>query len=531
MKVSEFDRNLYAKTLSPALFLILFSLINTAVFNSVLAVFAWNHLAMNSINGMITLFAVFLVVFSFTLHFFTLTFLVSKRLTKFFIVVVLLCNSAALYFMVTYQVILDKSMMGNLFNTNIEEASSYLSASLLLYILLLGALPAYLFAKLKVKSTGKMKVTLLSSLLFLCTFLWLIIFSSTWLWFDEYGKQLGAKVLPWSYIANSVRYQSKKMSEHKEAVLLPDGQFGADTGRQLVVLVIGETARANNFAQYGYSRNTSPRLVQENAVALSDTSSCTSYTTGSMRCILSHKDSGSEFSTLYEPLPSYLSRHGVDVIWRSNNWGEPNLDVDTYESATDLRPDCTDKHCQLDEVLLTNLSERVVQSKADKIFVALHLKGSHGPNYFERYPEDMEKFTPVCRSVELSECTHEELINAYDNSLVYTDYVLSRLIKTLKQTGLPALMLYISDHGESLGEYGLYLHGTPKAFAPSYQTQVPFFVWMSKSFRDRNHLFARPHKQANSHSQSNIFHTVLGAFQLKSPVYRDDLNILREFAQ
>ena len=109
--------------------------------------------------------------------------------------------------------------------------------------------------------------------------------------------------------------------------------------------------------------------------------------------------------------------------------------------------------------------------------------GNHGPAYFKRYPKEFEKFKPACQTAELSECSDEEIGNAYDNAILYTDYFLSQVVQLLKQNEqkFEASMLYISDHGESLGENNLYLHGMPYMLAPSEQTDVPVIVWAGKT--------------------------------------------------
>ena len=109
--------------------------------------------------------------------------------------------------------------------------------------------------------------------------------------------------------------------------------------------------------------------------------------------------------------------------------------------------------------------------------------GSHEPAYYKCYPESFNTFKPACNSLELSSCTNKEINNAYDNAIFYTDYFLSHVISLLKENTpkFEITMFYISDHGESLGESGLYLHGMPYIFAPDSQTKVPLIVWASET--------------------------------------------------
>jgi len=202
------------------------------------------------------------------------------------------------------------------------------------------------------------------------------------------------------------------------------------------------------------------------------------------------------------------------------------MKVQTFERADALRPDCRGETCAYDEILLQGLEQRIRASTQDRVFVVLHLAGSHGPAYYQKYPPRFETFKPVCKSVELSQCTGEDLVNAYDNTIVYNDYVVGQAIGVLKRLSPePAMLMYMSDHGESLGEYGLYLHGTPYSIAPDFQKDIPFIVWMSDEFKQRKHLAPAQLAPDATHSQGNIFHSVMGAFDMKSDVYQPALDI------
>ncbi|NRA85090.1 MAG: sulfatase-like hydrolase/transferase [Gammaproteobacteria bacterium] len=136
--------------------------------------------------------------------------------------------------------------------------------------------------------------------------------------------------------------------------------------------------------------------------------------------------------------------------------------MDEYKKGTELASKCQGNGCRFDEILLTGLVERITSSNKDKFFVVLHTKGSHDPSYYAKYPSQFEKFTPVCRSEQLSDCTQQALINAYDNTILYTDYFINEAISRLdKLKNIPSMLVYVSDHGESLGESGLYLTAHP----------------------------------------------------------------------
>jgi lipid A ethanolaminephosphotransferase len=360
------------------------------------------------------------------------------------------------------------------------------------------------------------------------TVIWSWLASGTWGWIDKNSKTVGGMVMPWSYVINAARYEVPRLWTSDVQILLPAATFSSNK-KTVVILVVGEAARAQNFQLYGYHRPTNPLLAKAGVVALKHSMACSTYTTASVRCILSHADSSSEFSARYEPLPSYLQRNGIDVIWRSRNSGEPAMKVQTYQTANDLMGDNPSAGRDYDEVLLTGLEQRIRTSPSQKVFVVLHQGGSHGPAYSTRYPGNFEVFKPVCRSVELGKCPKEELINAYDNTILYTDFVVSQTIDILKKLqNTSTLLIYVSDHGESLGEYGLYLHGTPWSIAPDVQKVVPFIVWMSEEFiRQRSVQPVRLEAQS-SHSQRDIFHTVMGAFCMHSDVYLADYDIFSD---
>jgi lipid A ethanolaminephosphotransferase len=242
--------------------------------------------------------------------------------------------------------------------------------------------------------------------------------------------------------------------------------------------------------------------------------------------MLAQVDTSSSLIHNEEALPSYLQRHGIDTIWVSSNWGEPPLKVQTYLRSSELRGSCKGDHCNFDEVLLTGLAQRIAGSSSDKVFVVLHQTGSHGPDYSDHYPPEMEKFTPVCRSVQLQECTPETLTNAYDNTILYEDHVLAEIIQMLRAIpGTATLMMYASDHGESLGEYGLYMHGTPYSMAPDVQKDIPYIVWMSETFKQHKALSADAALGRAQHAHQTIFHSVMGAFDMRSEIYNPQLDI------
>ena len=248
-----------------------------------------------------------------------------------------------------------------------------------------------------------------------------------------------------------------------------------------------------------------------------DANSSATYTTAGVKSILDHK----ETNDLYEILPNYLYRNNVEVIWRTTNWGEPPVHIKNYQNKEALKADCKGVECEYDEVLLRGLKEQIQASKKNKILIVLHTSTSHGPTYSKKYPPQFETFKPVCNSVELANCSQTELINAYDNTIVYTDYILSKVIEDLKDLSeYKSTMIFVSDHGESLGEKNLYMHGLPMSIAPKEQYEIPFIVWTSENSNKQ----LKPNKTLSQH---HVFHSVLNFLSIESPIYNEEMNIFK----
>lgn len=340
--------------------------------------------------------------------------------------------------------------------------------------------------------------------------------SSNWLWIDKNSKSLGGLAMPWSYTVNTYLHYLHNYQKNKKEILLPDAKI-KDSTKSIVILVIGESARSKNFSLYGYPKNTNPWLAQTKNLYHFNATSCATYTRAGIKCILEHNPS----DELYEILPNYLFRNQVEVIWRTTNWGEPPIHIKNYLDKNALQQDCKGDACEYDEILLKGLREQIISSKKNKIFIVLHTSTSHGPTYSKKYPPQFETFKPVCNSVELKNCSEEELMNAYDNTIVYTDYILHQVIENLKQ--LPdykSCMLFVSDHGESLGEKNLYMHGLPKSIAPQEQYNIPFLVWLS----DNN---SKKLKSIPELCQNHVFHSVLNFLNIESPIYDEQMNIFK----
>jgi lipid A ethanolaminephosphotransferase len=529
-RLEAFDRALHWNPRVTG-FIVVVALANAILYHGPLYSFALANLDFPSLSGALTLATLFFLATFVTTLILCLLSLVSQRLILPVCMLLALCNALALYFVESYGVVLDKSMMGNVSDTNFSEAYSFLHPKLLVYLLLFGALPCLLLSRVQIRRARVLQRLMMLLVVLLIGASWIYASSTTWLWIDKNSRRLGGMTMPWSYIIGASRNYADHLLTSRQQALLPAASFLANE-RTIVVLVIGEAARAQNFSLYGYRRPTNPLLANSGVVALAHARACATYTTASLQCILSHVDTSWHSAASYEPLPSYLQRNGIDVIWRTNNWGEPPLKIQTYQRVEDVPGACQGDSCRYDEAMLQGLDQRIRSSAKEKVFVVLHQHGSHGPSYSNEYPKQFEVFKPVCKSVDLHQCTNEELVNAYDNTILYTDDFLRKAIGLLKSFPETATaLIYISDHGESLGEYGLYLHGTPFAIAPDVQKDIPFLVWMSDTFKQKKGILLSQQTQRKSHSQPNIFHSVMGAFDMRSAIYNRQLDIFSSDAQ
>ncbi len=527
MKNKKISINIYA-------FAMVFSVLNLLLYHFPLFNFILSNLNIYTYGGTVILIIVILAEL-FISYLFILLLSFIPFLGKPVAITIFIANSIALYFVNSYNIILDKTMMGNVINTNVQESFDLYNNKIIVYVLFLGILPSLLVLKIKIIRKFSFKKFILFGI-----FPLVIIFSfiytnpTTWLWLDKNLKVMGSLSLPFSYPINALRYQIPIWTKDKKQYPLERGNF-IHKNKVIVLLVIGESARAKNFSLYGYNKLTNPKLQNtKDVVVLPNTTSCATYTTEGVKCILSHIGSqSSSISKNYEYLPTYLKKHDIKVFWRTNNWGEPKIDVDLYQRKSDIQKKCTTEQCRsnnFDDILLYQLNDLIKENIKDNTFVVLHQTGSHGPSYYKKYPNQFKKFRPVCETVEIKEnCSQEDLINAYDNTIVYNDDFLFNTINILKGfKNKASVMIYISDHGESLGENDVYLHGLPNFIAPDVQREIPFIIWMSEDFKKLYNINTKNLGKDLSYSQDNIFHSVMGAFGLRSSFYKEKLDIFNK---
>lgn len=461
----------------------------------------------------------------------------ARRLIRPAAAALILLAAGCAYFMDSYGTVIDAAMISNLFQTDPREASELMGAPLLLHLLFTGVLPAALVLSVPLR-TSRPLAELGSRLLLILTALLALLAAAVLnykplsLWARE-NRDVRLYVNP-SYPLHSLRRYLHGTQHQPRGPVLPvavDAQRAvAASGKpRVLILVVGETARAMNHGLLGYTRNTNPELAAEPGVqAFSEVWSCGTATAYSLPCMFSRlgrsgfsrSKAGAE-----ESLLDVLQKTGVDVLWRDNN--SDCKGVCDRVPHEDLRKRsvpaiCNEEGC-FDEVLLDGLDERLLQARGDSL-IALHVLGSHGPSYYKRYPPAFRRFTPACEQNDVQNCNQASIINAYDNTVLYTDHVLAQLIALLRRHAdrIEPTLIYLSDHGESLGENGIYLHGLPYALAPDEQKRVPMFVWAPS--RDQACIAAR---RARPTSHDALFPTVLGLFDIRTHEYRPALDLLR----
>ncbi|MGU3522076.1 phosphoethanolamine transferase EptA [Enterobacteriaceae bacterium C23F] len=457
----------------------------------------------------------------------------------------ILLSAAAQYFIMTFGIIIDRSMITNIIDTTPAESFALMSTKMVLTLAITGLLAVIVAWWIKVKKPASPLRSLalrVGSIVVSA----LIIVAVALLFYKDYAslfrnnKELVKSINPSNSIVAVNSWYSHNRLAHlplvrigEDATLKPEMKNGPR--HNLTILVLGETSRADNFSLGGYARETNPRLKQDNVVYFPNTTSCGTATAVSVPCMFSnmpraHYDE--QLAQHQEGLLDIIQRAGVNVLWNENDGGckgacdrVPHQDM----NSLNLPGQCIDGECY-DDVLFHGLEDYIDNLKGDGVIV-LHTIGSHGPTYYNRYPKDRKVFSPTCDSNEIQNCTKMQLVNTYDNTIVNVDYIVDKAIKLLqsKQSRFTTSLVYLSDHGESLGENGVYLHGLPYSIAPDTQKHVPMLIWLSEDYQQRynvNYSCLKNNAQANDYSQDNLFSTMLGLAGVSTKEYQASDDIL-----
>lgn len=461
----------------------------------------------------------------------------TRALMRIAVAVLFVVAAASAHFSANYGALMNEDMMRNVFETDLAEAGSLVTAEFLMQIFFLGLLPAWLISRVTLppmrwwpsllRRVGYISIALLLCVadLFAC--------SADYAVFFREHKPIRFALSPGAPAVSTVALLNDARGRHAGPVRLAGGpverMMQQNTARPLVLfLVVGETARAANFQLGGYARPTNPELNgQDGLVYFDHVTACGTSTAVSVPCMFSNLGRAAfkvDEAGGYTNLVDALAAAGFDVEWRDNNAGCKGVCERVRQVSYAAHSDaelCPNAYCY-DEVMLQGLSARLRKLTRDTVIV-FHQIGSHGPAYHERYPPEFERFQPACQSNELQRCTAQEVVNAYDNTIAYTDHVLARLIATLRASAdrVDGLLLYASDHGESLGEQGIYLHGLPYRFAPDFQTGVPMLFWASEAYALRTGLDLNCARSMAGEplSHDNLYHTILGATGTRNDAY------------
>lgn len=454
------------------------------------------------------------------------------------------CASAA-YFMDRFGVLIDTVMIENIVQTSAKEAAGLLSITLLVRIMLLGVVPAWLVVSFwpstqenRLNLFTRLKITGLLAVLIVAI---ILPFTAGYITFVREHKIVRFYANPIYPFYSVIKYGASLIPTSPKGPLKEIAEdaklIDPSKRRELIIFVVGETARADRFSLNGYARETNPLLAKENVVSLKNVTSCGTSTAVSVPCMFSslgRKGYDKETALEQENALDVLADHDIQILWRDNNSDSKGvatrMEYQDYKSPT-LNTVCDSGECR-DIGMLNGLDDYVAQHQDKDILIVLHQMGNHGPEYYRRYPKEFEKFKPMCMTGELKDCTQEEVDNSYDNAILYTDYFLANVINFLKKYDKDheTAMLYVSDHGESLGEHGFYLHAAPYAIAPKEQTHVPAIVWMGKHF-DYQPEQLKPYENTPL-SHDDVFCTLLVAYELQSkfckakdPVLMENLDL------
>lgn len=474
-----------------------------------------------------------------------------KRFEKIFFGLLIVLSAVADYATYTYGVYINKDMIQNVMETNPSEADSYLNLPFALWVAAAGLLPVIVmcFIKITYAPLGREILRKIASVIISALILAAIwsVYSVDYIAIGRNHKGLEKDIVPTYFLSSTTKYFKEKYFDEKR----PYTDIGTDAARpataeaangkkDLMILVVGETARAANYAYNGYERDTNAHTKDMGLIAWQNVSSCGTATAVSVPCMfsmLSRDDYKENIAKTQSNVLDILYRADIDQYWVENDEGCKSVcyNIPHEDQNKAIEPYCDGKLCR-DLVLLQDLPARIDTMKGKHGIITLHIMGSHGPTYHDRYTDEDRVFEPDCPRSDIQNCNREEIINTYDNTILYTDKVIAEIIKVLKgyEDRVNPSLLYLSDHGESLGENGIYLHGMPYAIAPKEQTHVPFMMWLPEQTAKAKNIdlsCLKDMAKTNHISHDNLSHSLLGYMDVQTSVYHPEMDIFKPCRQ
>lgn len=465
---------------------------------------------------------------------------------KIWVPLLLVLGAGASYAVMTQNIYFNSDMIQNIIQTNPGEAKSWLTLRFVGWVVFTGILPAAFYVwRVKIRHAAHWYQELAWRLLSMTVSVLVValvaaIAYGDYASFFRNNKGINHQITPTNIIGASIKTAYNMYDAHRPLVQIGlDAKRAAPQGKRkrVFVLVVGETTRAESWGLNGYASQTTPQLAAlgTEVINFTQVSSCGTSTAVSVPCLFSSMERGNyngNRAAHEEGLMDVLRHAGIYTSWRENDGGcKGACDRIKHVNVQEWAPkdECVGEGCQ-DMSLLTSLKQEIDAMPNDGVIV-LHTMGSHGPAYFERYPDAFKKFTPTCDTNQIQQCSHQALVNTYDNTVLYIDHMLAETIKLLQNDHkVDSALWYFSDHGESLGESGMYLHAAPYMIAPSQQTHIPMIFWASPGFyRDTglNQNCLRTHASTRPYNHDHVFHSMLGIMGVNTQVYRPDFDLFK----
>lgn len=525
----------------------LFPLILAVFFAGALNLTFWNKMiaALQAETTLSTGFVLTLPIAMVAIYYLAFTLLTFRRVDKILLTFLIPLSAIANFATHTYGVYLDNNMIANVMETTTAEATSYLNLPFILWFGATGVLPLILLWMTHIDYPPLPRLLMqkgagLLATLAVAGIIW-ALYSVNYMSFFRNNMGMEKNLVPSYVLSSTVKYFKKQYITSR----IPFTDIGLDAVRpaaaagkkpDVLVFILGETARAANYELNGYERPTNAHTRDKGVVYFRDTTSCGTATAVSVPCLFSfmgHDGYKESVAKKQSNVMDILTRTGLKALWVENDEGCKGVcdRIPTVITDKTIQPYCDGAVCR-DDMLLNDLPAQIDAMKDTGGVIVLHIMGSHGPTYYKRYPEDHRFFKPDCPQSDIQNCDKAAIINTYDNTILYTDYIMARVMDILsaKAGVIDPAMLYVSDHGESLGENGIYLHGMPYAVAPREQTHVPLIFWTPKETAkakglDLSCLNAAATKGGFSHD--NISHSLMGYMDVKTALYHPALDIFK----